>query len=234
MKPPVYAVSLGPGNPQLISLQAQKRLQEADLIYYPQPLRGPSLSKSILSESQIPTHIPLKPFNLCLQEKIQTQEQIYKKIAEEIKHQVQEGKKICMACEGDISIYASIAKIAERLSEKGVEVRREAGISSYAEAAAELNLSLLKKTENMLFLSSCPNLENFIQQVKDVNTVVFFKVKHVWSWLYPYLINTKTWKPYYAEHIGQTNSFTTSDLSHLKNKSIPYFALLILMRCSSS
>ena len=63
----IWGIGVGPGDPELLTLKAQRILVAADVIAYPAPADGDSLARAIAAphlpggQAEIPIRIPLDP-----------------------------------------------------------------------------------------------------------------------------------------------------------------------------
>ena len=118
MSNPVIFVSLGPGEPDLITLKGLKALQNADCIFCPETrtISGQIFSRAagILHALDIPD-TTLSRFALPMSKNREQAFAAYDKVYSEASLLHKENKKVCIVAEGDAGFYSSIHYIFEKL-----------------------------------------------------------------------------------------------------------------------
>lgn len=111
MSNPVIFVSLGPGEPDLITLKGLKALQSADCIFCPETrtANGRIFSRAadILHALDIP-NTTLSRFALPMSKNREQAFAAYDKVYSEASLLHKENKKVCIVAEGDAGFYSSI------------------------------------------------------------------------------------------------------------------------------
>lgn len=150
MSHPIYFVSLGPGDAELITLKSLHALQQADIIYCPSTVREPdkilSRAATLLHKLGIKGDIHL--FSLPMSKDRTKAIKVYRQLFEEMRLEQKAGKRLAVAVEGDAGIYASVHYVLDLLEENGIPVEQLPGIPSFiaAEAAANYISSAKRKT----------------------------------------------------------------------------------------
>jgi len=141
----IWGLGLGPGDPDLITVKSLKILQQVDVIAYPAPLEGDSLTRTIAAphlrgdQAEIAIRVPM------VEERYPAQE-IYDGAALEIADHVRQGKSVAILCEGDPFFYGSFMYLFSRLAEE-FEIDVVPGVSSLAASAAGLGMPLSERNE---------------------------------------------------------------------------------------
>lgn len=143
-------IGVGPGDPDLITLKALKRLQAADLICYPAPEDGDSLAREIAAP-----HIPEGRAEYAIRMPMVTfrfpAAQVYDAASLHIGEVLDAGRNVVVLCEGDPFFYGSFMYLYERLAPKH---RAEVvpGISSLMASAAALGAPLVSRNDVLTVL----------------------------------------------------------------------------------
>lgn len=138
----LYGVSVGPGDPELLTLKAVRVLKACSVIATPQTAGEKTLALDIaaaavdLSEKTIVT----LPF-LMTRDKAALAEN-HRAQAETVKAFLEEGKDVAMLNLGDVSIYSTFAYLMENLVAQHYEVKMIAGVTSFCAVAAALGTGL--------------------------------------------------------------------------------------------
>ncbi len=124
--PAVYIVGAGPGDPELLTVKAQKLIEKADVLVY--------------ANSLVPTQIlsAIRP----TAEKIATANMTLESIVPLMVERVRAGKSVVRLHSGDPSLYSAIHEQMLRLSEANVPFEVIPGISAFQAAAAKLQVEL--------------------------------------------------------------------------------------------
>ena len=129
---PVIFVSLGPGEPELITVKGLKALQTADCIFCPETLAkdGNRVSRAadILLQLDIPENT-VHRFPLPMSKQREKALSAYDEVYMESSTLRQQGKKVCIVAEGDAGFYSSIHYVYDKLQADGIPVKHIPGIT---------------------------------------------------------------------------------------------------------
>jgi precorrin-4/cobalt-precorrin-4 C11-methyltransferase len=126
LPPAVYIVGAGPGDPELLTIKAQRLLSQADVILYANSL----VPQQILSWTRPDA------------ERIGTATLTLEKILPLMVDRVRAGKSVVRLQSGDPSLYSAIHEQMQMLGQAEVPFEVVPGISAYQSAAAKLNAEL--------------------------------------------------------------------------------------------
>jgi precorrin-2/cobalt-factor-2 C20-methyltransferase len=228
----VYGISLGPGDPELITLRGLKALQESDIIFYPGSLLGDDRRESyvlpMLRHYQLDKP-KLRGFFLKMSADRSAAEATYQETAQQVLEANRQGKKVSIVCEGDLSFYASFSYLLEKLQQAQVPLELVPGINSFSLGAARHQIPLCLQNEKVAVLPREASIEAVEEMLAEFNTLLLMKIRSGWARLSKALMH-KDWQCYYCERLGTAKEFITTDLSVLQDREIPYFSLLIIKR----
>ena len=114
-----YGVSVGPGDPELMTLQAVRRLENCPVIAAPQTPKGGMLALDIAKgavELSGKTILPLR-FAMSLDPAVQKAAHI--EAARAVKEYLDAGQDVAMLNLGDVSVYATFGYLQEILEAEG-------------------------------------------------------------------------------------------------------------------
>ncbi|NER51726.1 MAG: precorrin-4 C(11)-methyltransferase [Symploca sp. SIO1A3] len=126
LKPAVYIIGAGPGDPDLLTIQAVKILRRADVIVFADSL----VPKQILQD--------VRPDAEIVRTGNKTLEEIVPLMIERVRSQ----KSVVRLHSGDLSLYSAIHEQMQALSEAEIPFEVIPGISAYQAAAAKLGVEL--------------------------------------------------------------------------------------------
>ena len=119
MSYPICFVSLGPGDPELITLKGLKKLRQADIIYCPATISksGQLLSRAarIIEELEIEKSV-VQFFTLPMSKDRTEVWKVYDTLYEKAISARDKEKKVVIVAEGDAGVYSSIQYIYNRSS----------------------------------------------------------------------------------------------------------------------
>ena len=226
----IYAVSLGPGDPELITLKGLKVLQEADKIYYPGSLladgRTTSFSLPILKYYQLDEH-KLTGMFLKMSDNREDAQHTYTATFQQILTDYQNGLQVAFVSEGDISFYSTFAYLLMHIKKHQLNVEIIAGVPSFILGAAIHQTPLAILNEKIAILPRMKNIEQLAQYLQDFETVVLIKVRSVINEICDF-IQIKKLTVMYCERLGTSQQFITTDIKKVQAREVPYFSLLII------
>ncbi len=126
LAPAVYIVGAGPGDPELLTVKAQKLIEQADVVVYANSLVPVQILQSLRADA----------------EKIATAKMTLEAIVPLMIERVRAGKSVVRLHSGDPSLYSAIHEQMLRLSEADVPFEVIPGISAFQAAAAKLQVEL--------------------------------------------------------------------------------------------
>ena len=137
-----YGVSVGPDDPELLTLKAVRIINACPVIAAPRTKNGNMIALSVAVQTVdltgktiIPLDFPMKPDSTA-------QHENHCRIAEQLAVYLGNGQDTAMLNIGDVSLYSSCTYIAAELAEMGFETKMCAGVPSFCATAAELNIPL--------------------------------------------------------------------------------------------
>ena len=135
----LYGVSVGPGDPELMTLKAVRIIREADVIALPHRDKEKCVSYKIAVQS-VP-EMDEKEFLMIHMPMTKDREQL-KKAHEDgvnaVAEMLDRGKNIAFLTLGDVCIYSSCQYIYQPIKEMGYDTELISGVPSFCAAAARL------------------------------------------------------------------------------------------------
>lgn len=226
----ITGVSLGPGDPDLITVKGIRALQNADRIYFPGSLfsdgRKASYSEEILSHYELD---PAKWRGFYLEMSLDRQQanRVYDQTAKAIHDDWKNGLKVVIVSEGDVNTYSSFSYVLTRLQDMQIEVALIPGITSYNLGAAVSSTILGLQNDKLMILPRVQSKEDLEEALGSAKTVVLMKIRSVMDTIESVLSERKC--PFvYCERLGTKQEFITSNWEEVSQRTIPYFSLIII------
>jgi precorrin-2/cobalt-factor-2 C20-methyltransferase len=228
----IYGISLGPGDPDLITLKGLKILQKSDKIYYPGSLlpngKTTSFSLPILQHHQLDEKKLVGMFLKMSDDRTQA-EATYSATFQSMLQDYNNGLTIVFVSEGDSLFYSTFAYLLEHIQQHQLDIEIIAGVPSFLLGAAQHQLPLAILNEKIAIIPRVKNSQELATILNDFDTVVLIKIRSVLKDISPFLI-TSGLTIMYCERLGTTQQYITTNIEDIKNREIPYFSLLILKK----
>lgn len=160
----LYGIGVGPGDPELMTLKAVKRIQDCEVIAIPHVDKDRCTAYRIAIQA-----VPeiKEKLLICIDIPMTKDQDIidasHKKGAQALAKPLQAGQNVALLTLGDSSIYASSMYLLERVQELGYETVMINGIPSFCAAASRLNIPLVKNSEELHILPASYQIEAGLQ-----------------------------------------------------------------------
>ena len=205
MSYPICFVSLGPGDPELITLKGLKKLRQADIIYCPATISksGQLLSRAarIIEGLEIEKSV-VQFFTLPMSKDRTKVWKVYDTLYEK-------------------AIY-------DKFKENRIEVERTAGIPAFIAAGALAGLHIVKQEEQIIVIPGMLTAEELSKKIKTGNVIVIMKLSQCVEAVHTCIRLHPETNFHYFENVGTGEEFYTSDRKQIQRKIFPYFSLMII------
>jgi precorrin-2/cobalt-factor-2 C20-methyltransferase len=230
MSKPVTFLSLGPGDPEHLTLKAVRTLREADAILMPATPSADGLVRSRAQEivNEWADNRKQHLYPLPMQKNRAAAMAVYDHIYRDAAAMQRDGQQVVVAVEGDVSIYASVHYVMDRLQSDGIPVVQCPGIPSFIAAAAQAGLSLASQQQRLTVLPGDADADTLQTLLAANHVVVVMKLSQCQQALKTFLSQCPATVCHYFENVGTTDAFHTTDRDTILSRQIPYFSLCIL------
>jgi precorrin-2/cobalt-factor-2 C20-methyltransferase len=227
----LFGISVGPGDPELITLKGLRLLQRVPIVAFPAGIQGkPGVAQCIvmpwLREEQ--QQLPLM-FPYVQDEELLTQ--AWRVAAEEVWHYLQQGQDVAFACEGDVSFYSTFTYLAQTLQELHPEcvVQAVPGVCSPMAAVAALGVPLTVRSQRLVVLPALYAVAELETALDWADVVVLMKVSSVYEQVWEVLQKHQLLETaFVVERATLPNQVIYSNLRDRPHLKLPYFSLLIV------
>lgn len=148
-----YGVSVGPGAPELMTLQAVRRLENCPVIAAPQTPKGGMLALDIAKGAVNLSGKTILPLRFAMSLDPAMQKAAHIEAARAVKEYLDAGQDVAMLNLGDVSVYATFGYLQEILEAEGYKTVMLPGVTSFCAAAARLGQSLTGGMEQPLTIA---------------------------------------------------------------------------------
>lgn len=148
-----YGVSVGPGDPELLTLKAVRCIERCPVLAAPQTSEGRMLALDIVKGAVDVSGKTILPLRFAMSRDADVLRASHEAAAAAVRAQLDAGNDVAMLNLGDISIYATYGYLEEILKAAGYPTARIAGVPSFCAAAAALGQSLTSGMEAPLTIA---------------------------------------------------------------------------------
>lgn len=237
---PVIFVSLGPGEPELITVKGLKALQVADTVFCPEtrvktdsdPVSA-SRAAAILQQLDIrESHI--HRFTVPMSKQRSEALATYDIVCADILNRYREGKKVCVVAEGDAGFYSSIHYLYERLQTADCQIEYIAGVPAFIAAGARAGLHIVSGTETLTVLPGTAEADKVARHIAHKGTVVIMKLSQCSPNVRELFQLHPEYDYHYFENVGTPREIYLNELTLIDEQEFPYFSMLIIRRQKNS
>ena len=231
MRHPIQFISLGPGDPELITVKGLNALRAADIIYCPatQGKQGLlSRAKDIVQSLGI-AETSIQLFLVPMSKERAEALKVYDNLFIVAKAEYEEGKRIIIVAEGDAGFYSSIQYIYDRFVANAIPVQRIAGVPAFLAAGACAGIHVVKQEEQLLVIPGIISRRELEEHIREGKVVVLMKLPSCQEAIKECLRNCPDKADYhYFEQVGTGKEYHTSAPSAILGREFPYFSLMII------
>ena len=179
-----YGVGVGPGDPELITVKAVKRIEESSILAL--PVSSGELKEPVLDETgmsleyekylkkcvayQIVLGAGVKVQNkaklylpMPMMKEKETLKRLHDKGAEAAAELLEQGQDIAFLTLGDPTVYSTCMYIYQRIYRQGYTAEIVPGVPSFCAAAAKMNISLVENREELHVIPASYEIEDGLE-----------------------------------------------------------------------
>lgn len=228
----VHGVGVGPGDPELITLKAQRLLREVPVIAYPAPEQGESLARRIAAP-----HLPGGQIEIAIRMPLGDGQfpkaDIYDAAATGILAHIAAGRSVAVLCEGDPFFYGSFIYLYERLAGR-CELRVVPGVSSLMACAALTGRPLVLANQTLTVIPATLADADLRRRLAAAEAAAIVKLGRHLGRVRRVLADLgRTADAHYIERATHANQ-RAMPLAALTDDSGPYFSMIIMQRSGAA
>lgn len=230
----VFAVGVGPGDPELLTRKAERVLRQADVILA--PVSNPS-EASVALETVREFLDETRQEIICHQFPMTSDKTrlipAWQEAAALIADRVADGKDVAFITIGDPLLYSTFIYLLRILRESYPQVDLEIvpGISSINTSAAVACIPLAEADERIAIIPATAGMEKVINALAHYETVVLLKVKPVFGDILEVLRQMgRERSAVFVERVGSTRQRVLTDLAEMAAHTPDYLSLMIIRR----
>jgi precorrin-2/cobalt-factor-2 C20-methyltransferase len=230
----LYGLGVGPGDPELITVKALRRLRESQVVAYmaAKGKKGNSLSivEQYLSPGQIllPMIYPVTteklppPFSYEDELKL-----FYDEQAALVAEHLNAGRNVAAICEGDPFFYGSFMYLHDRLAE-GFDTEVIPGVCSMLACASVLGVPLVYRNQVLTILSGVMTGEELLGRLQNTEAAAIMKLGSNFAKAREAVQNAGLMeRALYVERATMSNQRIVA-LAEIDPDTVPYFAMILI------
>lgn len=182
MKGKLYGVSVGPGDPGLVTLKAKKILEECDVIAYPMKKPGEvGVAIKIIEPVVDMTNKVVEGFLFDMNPNDPVREKCRAEAIDRMCSILESGKKVAMVTLGDAGVYSTFMYTCGEIKGRGYDVDVIPGIPSFCHGASVAGLPLMIGNEGLAIVPVAKENSKLLSTALDCfdNVVVMKAFKSV-------------------------------------------------------
>lgn len=148
----LYGVSVGPGDPELMTLKAVRIIENTKVIATPVTHSGEMLAYDIASGSVDMSGKEIVKLYFSMSRDPEKLKESHEKAADQIEEHLSQGEDVAMLNLGDISVFSTYCYIQDIITERGYEAEMTAGVTSFCAIASLLGISLTEMNEPLMIV----------------------------------------------------------------------------------
>lgn len=229
----LYGISVGPGDPELLTLKGLRLLKQCNVVAFPAGVGGKSgIAQQIVAEWLRSDQTQLS-LNFPYVQDTQVLTDAWKVAANEVWQYLKQGESVAFACEGDVGFYSTFTYLAQTLQQfhPDVSVETVPGVCSPLATASAVGQPLTLRHQRLVVLPALYTVAELEQALTWAEVVVLLKVssvyQQVWQMLDQLQLLEQSYVVEWATHPNQVIHRSLQDKPDLK---LPYFSLLVVQR----
>lgn len=230
----IYAVGVGPGDPEFLTIKAERVLRSVPVICAPSAgSDDSSYALSIIEplldlnrQEVIIQVFPMRKDQAGLDE-------FWENAAAEVAEKVLAGNDVAFITIGDPFIYSTFLYLYRVLRERYPEIPVEIvpGVSSINAAAVAAGIPLGQASERIAIIPATFEEKDLRGVLSDFDTIVLMKVSRVFDGVYGLLRELELEKNgAFISRVGTSEEEVVFDLESLLGKKLDYLSLLIVKK----
>lgn len=229
----LYGVSLGPGDPGLITRQAWDILQRNN-IFWTYPVRNKNsdsyaLDIALRSGLELPTDNAALLFPMTHDAKKLAR--YWQNAAQTVIDVLQSGQNVAFLVEGDASTYSTFGHLSRtvKILNDTIEVETIAGVTSFNAAAAQLNAPLADVDDTVAIIPAGYGIHVIEDLLPQFDTLILLKVKPLLDDIIALLDRHGLHEhSRFIEKAGSPEEYIVHDITSLKGQKVNYLSLMIV------
>lgn len=231
MKGKFYGIGVGPGSPDLLTLRAVKVLQSVDVICVPRSSAENEVIALKVASEHIPAGTEILEIHTPMTRDKEVLEAQWQKGAAAIAACLNAGKQVAFITIGDAMLFSTYTYLMKRVQELApdAEVESIPGVTSFAAAAAHINVALAEGNEKLAIIPAVDDPEQLKPVLDQFPNAVLMKVAGKYDEIVAILQEKGLAdKAVFVSKLGYPEQFVTYDVASLCGQKRDYLSLMLV------
>lgn len=224
----LHGVGVGPGDPDLMTIRAQKVIGACGAVFFIEADGRPSRARATAAAA-IPADAEEVPVAVPMRAEPGAAAKAYDMAAARIAELMERGVDVAVLCEGDPLLYGSFIYLLERLEPAG-DVEIVPGLPSFVAAAAAARLPLVRRDETLSLVPATLPETRFEERLASADCVAILKTGRHLPRIRGALQAAGMLESAVVVQDASLPGELVRPLAGLEAESLPYFALIIARR----
>jgi precorrin-2/cobalt-factor-2 C20-methyltransferase len=224
----LYAIGLGPGDPELLTIKGQRLLGEADVVFLPVRDNHGSVARQIVSRWVDASRVRELSFRMSRNR--EDNRARWREHAATLAQAVEQGQTAAFVTEGDPLLYSTFVHVYGELLREHPDVPVEIvpGVSSVTAGAAAAGVPL---ADDGFRVAIVPATGEVMHALATFETVVVLKVSMALDAVLKALnVTGRTMDAIYVERAGWPEQRVERDVERLRKQKLDYFGQIVVTR----
>jgi precorrin-2/cobalt-factor-2 C20-methyltransferase len=224
----LYGIGVGPGDPELVTLKAQRLARACPVLAYPAPDTGDSLARAIMAP-----HLPAKQIEIAIRVPMSVERYpalpVYDDAARDIATHLDAGRDVAALCLGDPFLYGSFMYLFQRLAERH-KIVIVPGVTSLSAASASLRFPLTARNDSLAIIPATLPDDELTLRIQAADCVALVKLGRHFARARA-LLETLGLTPdaHYVERASMRGE-RIIPLADVDPAAVPYFSMILVHR----
>ena len=229
----LYGVGVGPGDPELLTVKAQRVLRQVPVIFTPQAETSResyafSIVRDVIDEERQEVLRGTFPTDDA-----EAAGEVWQAAATTVAERLLQGQDVAFITEGDPMLYSTFSYVLESIRSNYPEIPVEIvpGVSSVMAAAASAGVPLVTHGQRLAILPAVYGIDDLREAIANYDTIVLMKVNRM---LLRALANLESLglagRAIYVRRASTPREQVVMDIQQLSEEDLDYFSLLIIRR----
>jgi precorrin-2/cobalt-factor-2 C20-methyltransferase len=227
----LYGVSVGTGDPELITVKGLRILQNSSVIAFPSGINNrPGIAQNII-EPWLNPQQQLLPLKFPYTQDLEILQIAWEKAAQQVWEYLSQGINVAFACLGDVSFYSTFSYLAQALQQlyPTAIVETVPGVCSPMAIASVLNIPLTVNHQRLIVLPALYSVSELEIALNWAEIVVLLKVNtvydQVWQILHQRNLLQSSW---IIEKATFPEQKIYEDLCNYPELDLSYFSIMLI------
>jgi precorrin-2/cobalt-factor-2 C20-methyltransferase len=228
----LYGVSLGPGDPDLITRQSWQLLQQQNTWAYPvRNQKSDSYALDIVTRSGLPLATKHKALIFPMTHDIKILSKYWLRAAQTVLDILNTGEDVLFLVEGDASTYSTFGHLSRTVAalDETINITTIPGVSSFHAAAAKLNSPLADVDDTVAIIPAAYGIAVIEKLLIDFDSLVLIKVKPLLEDIINLLEKHNLLQhSSFVEKAGAPEERIVTDIASLRGQKVNYLSLILV------